>query len=121
MKRRDTGILGEKMAGDFLKKRGYRILETNYRCPEGEIDIVARHKDYLIFVEVRTKRSRQFGSPEESITPAKKGRMRAAAFHYQQAHTGLPSLWRIDVVAVELDQRQKPLRIELIENAVGEE
>ncbi|GAJ10770.1 unnamed protein product, partial [marine sediment metagenome] len=52
MKRSETGTLGEKLAKDFLKKRGYRILETNYRCPEGEIDIVARYKDYLVFVEV---------------------------------------------------------------------
>ncbi len=84
MKRRDTGILGEKLARDFLEKRGYRIQETNYRCPEGEIDIVARHQDFLVFVEVRTKRSLDFGSPEESITLAKKERMRATAFYYQQ-------------------------------------
>ena len=63
MKRRDTGILGEKLARDFLRKRGYRILETNYRCPQGEIDIVAWHKDCLVFIEVRTKKSREFGSP----------------------------------------------------------
>ena len=120
MKRRDTGILGEKLARDFLKKRGYRILEANYHCHEGEIDLVARHKDYLVFVEVRTKRSREFGTPEESITPTKKERLRAVASHYQQTHNNLPQLWRIDVVAVELDQRGKPLRMELIENAVGE-
>ena len=121
MKRRDTGILGEKLAGDFLKKRGYRILETNYRCPEGEIDIVARHKDYLVFIEVRTKTSREFGSPEESITSAKKERVRASAAYYQQMHDNLPPLWRIDVVAVELNQYGKPSRIELVENAVGDE
>jgi len=120
MKRRDTGILGEKLAKDFLKKRGYRILETNYRCPEGEIDIVAKHKDSLVFVEVRTKTSLGFGSPEESITPAKQEKMRAAAFHYRQTHNNLPPLWRIDVVAVELDQKGEPSRIELIENAVGD-
>ena len=120
MKRRDTGILGEKLAGDFLKKRGYRIYETNYRCPEGEVDIVARHKDSLVFIEVRSKRSLEFGSPEESITPTKMERLRAVAAHYRQTHNNLPSSWRIDVVAVEIDQKGKPLRIELIENAVGE-
>ncbi|MBA7668506.1 hypothetical protein ES703_76618 [subsurface metagenome] len=120
MKRRDTGILGEKLAKDFLKKRGYRILETNYRCPEGEIDIVAKQKDYLVFIEVRTKKSLEFGSPEESITPAKKKRMTATALHYRQIHNNLPLLWRIDVVAVELNQKGKPSRIELIENAVSE-
>ena len=120
MKRRETGILGEKLAQDFLKKRGYRILETNYRCPQGEIDIVAKHKDSLVFVEVRTKKSLDFGSPEESITPAKKERMRATAAHYQQTHNNLPQLWRIDVAVVELDQKGKLSRIELIENAVSE-
>jgi len=120
MKRRDTGILGEKLAKDFLKKRGYRIYETNYRCPEGEVDIVARHKDSLVFIEVRSKRSLQFGSPEESITPTKMERLRAVAAHYLQTHNNLPSLWRIDVAAVEIDQKGKPLRIEIIENAVGE-
>jgi len=121
MKRRDTGILGEKLAKDFLKKRGYHILETNYRCPEGEIDIVAKHKDSLAFIEVRTKTSQEFGSPEESITPVKRERMRATASHYRQTHNNLPLSWRIDVVAVELDQDGKLSRIELIENAVGEE
>ena len=121
MKRRDTGILGEKLARDFLKKRGYRIIETNYRCPHGEIDIIARHKDYLVFVEVKARKSLDFGSPEESITTAKKERMRATASHYQQMHNNLPPLWRIDVVAIELNRKDKLSRIELIENAVGDE
>jgi len=121
MKRRETGILGEKFARDFLKRRGYRIVETNYRCTEGEVDIVARDGDCLVFVEVRTKKSLEFGSPEESITPIKKERMIAVASRYRQTHENLPPLWRIDVVAVELDQRDKPTRIELIENAVSED
>jgi putative endonuclease len=120
MKRRNTGILGEKLASDFLKKRGYHILETNYRSPHGEIDIIARDKGYLVFIEVRTKKSREFGSPEESITPAKKERLRATAWHYRENHDNLPPLWRIDVV-VELNQKGKPSRIELIENAVSED
>ena len=120
MKRRDTGTLGEKLAKDFLSKKGYRILETNYRCPEGEIDIVARQKDFLVFIEVRTKTSLEFGSPEESITPAKMARLRATASHFRQTHDNLPQFWRIDMVAVELDQKKKLSRIELIENAVGE-
>ncbi len=119
MKRRDTGILGEKLAKDFLKKRGYRIKEINYRCPHGEIDIIARHKDYLVFIEVRTKRSLEFGSPEQSITPAKMEKLRTTAAHYRQTHDNLPPLWRIDVVAIELEQGSKPSRMELIQNAIG--
>jgi len=120
MRRQETGRLGEKMAAGLLKKRGYRIVQTNYRCPEGEIDIVARHKDCLVFVEVRTKRGTEFGSPEESITPTKMDKLRRVGAHYRQTHGDMPPSWRIDVVAVELDRQNRPLRIELIENAVGE-
>ena len=63
MSRRDTGILGEKLAAEFLREHGYQILETNYRCPEGEIDIVARYGGSLVFVEVRSKRSRRCRCP----------------------------------------------------------
>lgn len=121
MKRRDTGILGEKLAGDYLKKNGYRIIETNYRCPHGEIDIIARQKKILVFIEVRTKKSLEFGSPEESITSIKKERIRATAFHYCQTHEDLTSLWRIDFIAIELDPDGKPSRIELLENAIEED
>jgi putative endonuclease len=120
MKRRAVGILGEKLAKDYLKKQGYHIWETNYRCPEGEIDIIARDRDYLVFIEVRTKTSLDFGHPEESITPAKMEKLRAVASHYRQTHSHLPASWRIDVVAIELTQKGKPSRIELIENAVGD-
>jgi putative endonuclease len=116
--RRAVGALGEKVAAGFLKKRGYRIIETNYRCRDGEIDIIARQGETLVFVEVRTKSSRDFGSPEESITAAKKARLRTLAARYAQEHDGLPLLQRIDVVSVELDRKGKLSRIELIENAV---
>lgn len=120
MKRRDTGSLGEKLAGEFLTRNGYRILETNYRCSSGEIDIIARCGDTLVFVEVRTKRSLQFGSPEESITPAKMNRLRAVVADYGQNHDNLPDSWRIDVVAIVLDRNGQVSRIEIIENAVGD-
>lgn len=120
MKRQETGHLGEKMAAGLLRKRGYRILQTNYRCSEGEIDIVARHKDCLVFVEVRTKRGTEFGSPEESITSTKMDKLRRVAAHYQQTHGDMPASWRIDVVAIELDRQNRPRRMEHIENAVGE-
>ena len=120
MKRIDTGKLGEKLAGDLLKKRGYKIIETNYRCPRGEIDIIARHKKSLVFIEVRTKTSLEFGTPEESITATKREHIRTVAQHYLQTHDDLPEQWRIDVVAIELTPEGKTSRIELIENAVGE-
>ncbi|HUT67798.1 MAG TPA: YraN family protein [Dehalococcoidales bacterium] len=120
MKRRETGMLGENIACDFLGKNGYHIIEKNYRCPGGEIDIIARQEDTLVFVEVRTKTSRRFGTPEESITPTKMERLRTVAAHYGQNRNNLPASWRIDVVAIQMDSRGKVSRIEIIENAVEE-
>jgi putative endonuclease len=120
MKRRETGIRGEKLACEFLGQNGYSILETNYRCPGGEIDIIARQKDTLVFIEVRTKTSRQFGGPEESITPVKAARLRTLAAHYGQCHENLPEARRIDVVAIQMNRNGRASRIEIIENAIGE-
>ena len=121
MKRKELGAVGEKLARDFLKKKGYRIRVTNFRCREGEIDIIAEKKDYLVFVEVRTKTSASFGSPEESVTFAKKEKLIASAFTYLSERKNLPESWRIDFVAVELDQNGKTTRIELIENAISQD
>jgi putative endonuclease len=121
MDRQEVGKLGERAAQTFLKKRGYRIRETGFRCRHGEIDIVAQKKDWLVFVEVRTKSNLNFGAPEESITQAKKERLVASALTYATTHQNIPSLWRIDVVAIELDDKGKPSRIDHIENAIGQE
>lgn len=120
MSRKSTGDLGEKLAAEYLRDRGYVVLQTNCRVPGGEIDIVARDGDCLAFVEVRTKRSLDFGMPEESITRAKMARLRTTAGQYLQEHEGLPEAWRIDVVAIELGEHNLPKRIELFQNAVGE-
>jgi len=121
MNRQEVGRLGEKAAQKFLKKRGYRIREVGFRCPRGEIDIIAQQKDYLVFVEVRTKSNLDFGTPEESITQAKKKKLVALALTYTNTHENLPLLWRIDVVAVELDGKGRTRRIELIENAIEQD
>lgn len=118
MKRKDLGALGEKLAKDYLKKQGYRLRETNFRCSEGEIDIVAEKGDYLVIVEVRTKSSTAFGSPEESLTASKKQRLITLAMAYRDSHQNLPTDWRIDVVAVELEPDGRLKRLEHIENAV---
>lgn len=116
--RRRLGDRGEKLAQAFLRSKGYRILETNYRRREGEIDIIAQHGGCVAFVEVRARRGGEFGSPEESVTEAKKRRLVLLAEGYLQGHEGLPAQWRIDVVAIVFDQRGRVSRLELIENAV---
>jgi len=118
MKRKTTGMIGEKLAADFLSKQGYEIIETNYRCKEGEVDIITKEGEILVFVEVRTKNSRAFGSPEESVTKRKKEHLKNVAARYLECHDGLPLQWLIDFVAVELDRTGKPSRLEVIQNAV---
>ena len=83
-------MIGEKLAADFLTKQGYEIIETNFRCREGEVDIIAKDGDYLVFIEVRTKSSRMFGSPEESITARKKEHLKNVVARYQESHDNLP-------------------------------
>ena len=120
MKKRETGQLGEDLACKALKKSGYRILERNYRCRYGEIDIVAQKHGYLVFVEVRSKTSTAFGTPEESMTAQKKQRLTASAMSYFNSHTGLPENWRVDFVAIDLNAAgDRASRIEIIENALG--
>jgi len=121
MNRQEVGKLGEKLAQKFLKKRGYHIRETNFRCREGEIDIIAQQGTYLVFIEVRTKSNLDFGSPEESITQSKKEKLIATALTYISTHQKLSPLWRIDVVALEVSDKGKTKRIELIENAIEQD
>ena len=121
MNRQQLGKLGEKLAREFLEKRGYHTLETGFRCQSGEIDIVAQEKDYLVFVEVRTRSNLKFGTPEESINRRKKQKLIATSMNYINSHRDLPASWRIDVVAIEITSRGKVKRLDLIENAIGQE
>jgi len=119
MNRKELGFAGERLAKDFLKKKGYHIYETNFHCRIGEIDIIAEQDGCLVFVEVRTKSSPCFGTPEESVTYYKKEKLIALALTYLNTHQNLPTSWRIDVVAVEVNEKGKPKRIEVIENAIS--
>jgi len=117
-KRKKLGRLGENLAADRLERQGYVIRQRNYRCPVGEMDIVAEDGDYLVFVEVRTRRGQEYGTPEESITAAKQVKLVEVAQTYLQEHDW-PGDWRIDVVAVELTRGGKLERVTVIQNAVG--
>jgi len=116
--RRGVGRLGERMAAQHLERQGYVICEMNYRCAAGEMDIVALDGECLAFVEVRTRRSKKFGSPEESITGAKKQKLIEVAQTYLQEHESLPLDWRIDVVSIQLSRKGKLQHLDLIKNAV---
>ena len=117
--RSELGARGEGLARAFLKAKGYRVLATNYRCRFGEVDIIARDGLCLVFVEVRTRRTRgRFGTPQESISRRKKGRLIATAETYMQDSDETSEDWRIDVVAVNIDSRGIVRPVEHLENAV---
>ena len=115
--RKQTGQHGEDIAASFLTQRGYRLIERNWRCAIGEIDLIMEQDDALVFVEVRARRGQQFGSAEESVTPAKQARLVELAQSYLQEADALARAWRIDVIAIQLG-RGTP-QINHIENAVG--
>lgn len=112
------GRRGEEIAAQALVRRGYRIVDRNWRCPAGEVDIVARDGPVWAFVEVRTRRGTRFGTPEESITSVKQARMIDVALSYLAEHEMGPVDWRLDLVAVELDRAGHLVRVEVLENAV---
>jgi putative endonuclease len=116
--RKRLGDAGEEIAACELSRRGYQVCDRNWRCAEGELDIIARQGQTLVFVEVRTRRGDRFGSPEDSITPAKRAHLIAAAQAYVQAHSLEDCDWRIDVVAVEMTARGQLVRVDVIEDAV---
>ena len=112
------GRRGEDLAVRELVCRGYEIVERNWRCPDGEVDIVARLGRIWAFVEVRTRRGQAFGTPEESLTDAKLARMIAVAEHYLAEYDLADVDWRLDLVAVVIDRSGRLERLDVLENVV---
>ena len=109
------GKKSERLAAEYLKRKGYRILETNYRSRQGEIDIIAREKDTLVFVEVKARSSRHFGSPKGAVTPAKQRKISMAALDYLKRTGKVDVRARFDVVSIDT-AAGKP-DIEVVKNA----
>ena len=128
--RRALGSAGEEIAVRTLQAAGMTVLERNWRCPWGEIDIVGQDHGpdfvsgaasvaWLVLVEVRTRRGDAFGTALQSITPRKQAKLREVAHHYVQS-TGWSGPWRIDAVAVQMDAAGKLLSVEHIRHAVSD-
>lgn len=98
--RNELGAHGERIAAAYLTSAGLRVLERNWRCREGELDIVARDGDALVFCEVKTRRGVGFGSPAEAVTPSKQRRLRTLAHRWLAAHDEHAPELRFDVVGV---------------------
>ncbi|MGI8614868.1 MAG: YraN family protein [Nocardioidaceae bacterium] len=104
-----VGRLGEDVAARYLVEAGMVILDRNWRCGIGEIDIVARSSDALVVVEVKTRTTEMFGSPVEGVTPRKAARLRRLTASWLAEHPIRPPQVRIDVVGVLIPHRGAPV------------
>jgi putative endonuclease len=114
---RILGAWGESIAAKYLQNRGYKILERNWRCARGEIDLIIDAGDILAFVEVKTRKSRAMGTPEEGLTAKKSLKLLELAQTYM-LEKNIDVDWRIDMVAVECDTNGTLTRCDHLENVV---
>lgn len=113
--KKELGKIGEEIAIRFLKKKGYRILERNYVCKMGEMDVIAREKDTLAFIEVKTRTSTTFGPPQLAVNQTKQMQLSKVALYFLKEKRLEDVKARFDVVAILL--RPKGEEIELIKDA----
>jgi len=109
--------IGELLAAEHLKARGYQILSQNYRASRGEIDLVAQDGKCIVFVEVKTRRSLKFGLPQAAVTEQKQRQISKIALAYLQAQNLLDATCRFDVIAIHLSPQFELLRLEQFERA----
>jgi len=109
MKAKDElGQSGERLAADYLEDHGMRVIDSNWRCPAGEIDLVALDGAALVIVEVKTRRSRRYGDPLEAVTAAKLQRLRTLAVLWAREHRHVMGVLRVDAVGIIMDGRSAP-------------
>ena len=116
--RRSLGDFGERVAAAHLEAKGYRVLATNFRVREGEVDIVAERGGVVAFVEVKTRRGDAMGSAVESVDARKAERLLLAAEAFAQERPDLPPGRRIDLIAIDLDTAGRVVSVQHIESAV---
>jgi putative endonuclease len=109
------GEKGETLAAWYLKKNGYKIIEQNYRNQLGEIDIIARDRKTIVFVEVKSRRSIRYGSPKWALTPKKQRKISMVALYYLKTTRQTNVKARFDVVSI-YSNRDEP-QIEIVKNA----
>ncbi len=118
--RQGLGRTGERLAAEELTRRGYHIIERNFRCRHGEIDLIAEDANDLVFVEVKTRRGNAYGLPEDAVTARKQQKIVQVATYYLALHTCSERSWRIDVVAVQLSANGRLEEIRVHQHAVQE-
>lgn len=116
MKRKNLGLQGEQTATSLLRKKGYKILNRNFHCHFGELDIVAEKKGQIVFVEVRGRHSTDFGLPEQSLNYPKRRRLSKLALYYLSLYGLQEKPCRFDVIAIQWE-KDKVKSIRHIKNA----
>ena len=114
---KEVGAKGEKLAAKFLKRKGYKVIQRNYKCKLGEIDIVAEHNGTIVFVEVKTRQTQEFGSPQSSVTATKRGQISRVALSYIRDKKLVDQACRFDVIGITFPPESRKPEIEHIENA----
>ena len=109
--RKEKGARGEDLAATFLRRQGYRILERNYRCPLGEMDIIAREGKTVVFIEVKTRSTDRFGPPQAAVGPQKQRRMTSVALCYLKARGWLEVPARFDIAAVSTREAKETVTL----------
>lgn len=115
----ETGKWGEGIALEFLIGNGYLLVEKNFRSPDGEIDLIVMKGSELVFVEVKTRRTRDFGSPEEAVDDEKLEHLEGAAGWYIQQHPPFEDNWHLDVISVIGTPGSNAPEIEWFENVIA--
>lgn len=110
------GAFGENIAADWLTENGYRVMDRNFSCRAGEIDIIAMQKDTVVFIEVKTRSSNRFGQPSEAVSASKQRKLVKTALYYMQKNKLLDYMCRFDVMEIIADE-EKNSRINLIQDA----
>jgi len=110
MSKQKIGQIGEKMAKDLLIKKGYQIITTNFKVRGGEIDLVCKKGNLIIFTEVKTRTTKTFGLPIESFNARKKKRFRRAILRYLQIYN-YDGSWQVDFVGIEIDRKLRTAKI----------
>ncbi|NLY89355.1 MAG: YraN family protein [Firmicutes bacterium] len=117
MQQKEIGNYGESLAGKILEQKGYVILDRNFRTRYGEVDLVAKEGEVLVFVEVKARRSMNYGSGAEAVTRVKQQRLIRTALHYMFRRGWQNRPCRFDLLELNLDQEGKLLSYQLLQNA----
>ncbi len=108
------GSIGEKLAHDYLISKGYFVIEKNYRCSNGEIDLICKKGDYTIFIEVKYRRTTSFGLPKEAVNLKKQQKIKITAMHYINEKQLINTDFRFDVIEII---HKNDIKINHIKNA----